>query len=102
MDPSDSNFVNNIVSVLPSNLQPGQTVVFCYEPDRKVKMKFIGGNSFEVISGGTSKLLTGDIIECGGFYINYPFIATRVLRNGEELGQYMAAESFGISSVEVL
>ena len=101
LDPSDSNFVNDIVSVLPSNLQPGQTVVFCYEPDRKIIMKFIGGNSFEVISGGTSKLQAGDILECGALILHFPFIATKVTRDGEELGQYMSAEAFGLSSIEV-
>ena len=94
----DSDFESE-PNIVVSNLSPGSIVGFEYLPDRKVRLRFIGNQEFEVVESVNGSLREGDIISVSSFIENTPLIVSKVMRDGTDLGRYTAGKVSGISSL---
>ena len=94
----DSDFEKD-PDIKVSALRPGSIVGFEYLPDRKVKLRFLGGSEFEVLACENGSLKEGDVITISSFVENSPLIANSVVRNGVDLGRYTAGKVSGISNL---
>lgn len=101
VSPGDSGFTVKD-GILSSDLTAGQRIVFTYAPDREVEIEYMGGNRYEVIQSSGSSLKAGDTIEMGGLHCSFPMVASSVIREGKDMGQYHAAEKLGIASIKLI
>lgn len=101
MSPGDSGFAAKD-GFLSAELTPGQRIVFTYAPDREVEIEYQGNSRYSVISSNGSSLKPGDMMEMGGLHCSFPLVASAVIRDGRDLGQYHAAEKLGIASIKLV
>ena len=94
----DSDFEKK-PDIVVSNISLGSIVGFEYLPDRKVRLCFIGDTEFEVLESENGSLRKGDIITVSCFIENSPLIVSKVMREGSDLGRYIAGKVSGISSL---
>lgn len=80
----------------------GQKIELSYLPNRTLKIKYLGEYRFIVISSINSKLQTGDCFEARHLMLNYPLIASEVMRQGQCLGQLKAGNISGLTSIKLL
>lgn len=78
------------------SLPMGAIVKLYWRPDRECSIRHIDGNRFIVIESLNSKLIKGDIVECGSFTQNTPLYFNRVDRQSEELMTYIAGSATGV------
>lgn len=83
------------------SLQSGDTIVFCYSPDRMVHVKFIESNRFIVEKSMNSKLQQDDILSIDHFVLKCPLIINQVTRHGADIGKFTAGKVSGITSLQV-
>lgn len=99
--PGESGFSHR-KGVLSITISVGQLIQVTYAPDRIIEMKYLGDSKYLVTRSINSSLQEGDTLEIGGIYPHFPLIASNVMRNGQSLGTYCAAEHTGISSITLL
>lgn len=85
-----------------SDLELGSIIIIVYEPDRKIKFRYVGQNQFSVLESINSKLQPEDLVKIDSFNKGFELIASEVIRNGENLGSYISAKQGGIKSIEIL
>jgi len=78
----------------------GAKISFTYSPDRSVTLMFEGNNLYKVTESVNSKLQIDDIVEARHFVLNYPLIASNVVRNGKSLGKFTAGIVSGLTSLQ--
>ncbi len=78
------------------SLPTGAIVKLYWRPGRECSIRHIDGNRFIVIESLNSKLIKGDIVECGSFTQNTPLYFNRVDRQSEELMTYIAGSATGV------
>ena len=91
----NSDYLNNN-RLYTSSLNKDGIVVLLWEPDRKVIIKYLGLDLFEVAESINSKLEVGDKFICGHFIDNEPLYLTRLIRGNEILGDYVCGRGTGI------
>ena len=94
----DSDF-EETPDIKADSLAPGSIVGFEYLPDRKVKLRYLGGLEFEVSESVNSSLKVGDIATVACFIENSPLVVSYVSRGGVDLGRYTAGKVSGISNL---
>ena len=101
-DKGNSDFDSSDEEVRSTDLQPGAIVEITYLPDRKVSMKYLGNNHYQVEESQNSKLQVGDELEIQNFVLHHPLLVLNVWRSGESMGQFTAGRVSGLSSVRIL
>lgn len=101
-DKGNSDFDAVDGEVRSGNLKEGQQVEFTYLPDRKVRMRYLGNNRYQVVESLKSKLQVGDEVVVLNFILNHPLLVMNVWRSGVSLGQFTAGRISGLSSLVVL
>ena len=101
-DKGNSDFDSSDEEVRSADLQPDAIVEITYLPDRKVSMKYLGNNHYQVEESLNSKLQVGDELEIQNFVLHHPLLVLNVWRCGEPLGQFTAGRVSGLSSVMIL
>lgn len=76
-------------------------LIICWNPNRRIHLKHSGEGVYEVKEAENSKLLKGDILVLSQVAEGFPFMVSDVRRAGHSLGNYTAAQTEGVSSVEV-
>lgn len=94
---SNSNFGNTTDTLDLETLQAGRIIQVSYQPNRRVFLEYQGDNRFLVIESVNSKLRKGDLLETAYIVNGYPLLATNVIRNGENLGNFTAGKAQGIT-----
>ena len=94
----DSDFEEN-PDISSADLTPGDTVSFEYLPDRRVRLRYLEANNFEVLECENGSLRKGDIVAVSSFIENSPLIVSRVMRDDSDLGRYTAGKVSGISNL---
>lgn len=80
-----------------SDLKGGEVVTFRYLPEREVKLEYSGDDLFRVMSSeGGGSLRVGDIVSVSRFSLGHPLIIDHVIREGKDLGRYVAGKVSGI------
>ncbi len=73
-----------------------------YEPNRFLKLRYLGDSKFELLEVLNSKLKEKDILVVSHIVRNYPLFLSNVIRQGKFLGAYTAAKISGITSIRIL
>lgn len=81
------------------NLTVNQKLVLTYDPKRTVEAIYTGGRWLKVTNSQNSKLLAGDDICIRVLVKGMAMIADHVIRNGQELGTFMAGKTGGITDI---
>ena len=74
----------------------GQLVTVTYRPDRRLLMRREHDGCMQVLESLNSKLRVGDIAKISTIIEGYPLIVERVIRNGEDLGKFIAGQLQGV------
>lgn len=98
----DNSDIDICHEITVAELKKGMKVEFQYYPDRKVILEYIGGKVFTVIACSNSKLHNGDVVEVNNFYLNYPLIINRVMRNGLNIGRFTAGKISGLTYLKII
>lgn len=101
-DKGNSDFDASDEEVRSVDLQPKTCVEITYQPDRKVKIQYLGDLRYRVVDSQNSKLQVNDEVEIQNFVLHHPLLVLNVWRNGESLGQFTAGRVSGLSSINVL
>ena len=80
----------------------GKEISIEWQPRRRIMIRHLGNGKYSVVKAENSKLLSGDILSLSQIRVGFPFIVKEVTRNGVSLGNYTAALSEGISSIEII
>jgi len=90
-------------AVEASSLKEGARLLLGWAPNRIVRLKFLGGNSFEVESAENAKLQVGDRFDASEFILGAPlFIASLRRADGSVTPPYVAAKVEGLNVLEVI
>lgn len=79
-----------------------QRIKIEWEPNRKILLQHKTGYEYEVISSENSKLIEGDILTLSEIAVGFPFMVKNVVRDGNDLGNYIASPKLGIKNIEIL
>ena len=90
-----SEFIS-IESIESDNLAPDTELILRYNPDRKLKLKYIGNGTFLVLISQNSKLNEGDILKISQLVRGFELYVGEVVRDGRSLGSYIGAKQGGI------
>lgn len=88
--------------VIASELETGTKVLLGWQPDRLVKLVYLGQFKFAVIESIHSKLHEGDVLEIASILFGHPLYIGRIERSGEYLQSYVAGRTNGINRLEVI
>ena len=95
---SDFNTLSNFIDL---NSQPvGREFIIKWEPDRVIKIRHMGDGVYRVEESFKSKLLKGDLLSLSQIAEGFPFMVKEVVREGQILGSYTAAQTEGVLSIE--
>ncbi|MDE5773617.1 MAG: hypothetical protein K2H86_04080 [Muribaculaceae bacterium] len=97
---TESGFIRNTI-VNISELQPGDTVSMKWNPNRSMTLRYLGCEKFEVFEQENSSLRVGDTFRSLAIRDGYPIYCKDVVRNNENLGDYIAGEENGIFSLHL-
>jgi len=97
----NSDFEQDPRNVDAAALAAGARVSFRYHPDRKVAMKHLGAGRFRVTASEHSKLRAGDIVTVRSFCPGYPLSADSVVRDGVDLGPFVAGKVAGLTDLHI-
>ncbi len=97
---SGNNSINSDYIKSPTlyvtSLAKGNIVKLMWDPNRCVRVKYLGDDMFEVVESVNSKLSEGDRFCCGCFIDGEPLYLTRLVRNDQALGAYVCGQDGGI------
>ena len=75
----------------------GTMIEITYLPDRRLIIKYLGGNSYLIVESQNSKLLSGDLLHIEHIVRGYPLLVSEVVRDGASLGSFTAGKAQGIN-----
>ena len=67
-----------------------------YEPNRRLKLRYLGDSKFELLEVVNSKLMEKDIVVVSHIVRDYPLFLANVIRQEKNLGTYIAAKISGL------
>ena len=95
-DKSDSSFKTGKDHLTATDIPNGQDIEIRYFPNRRIVITHLNDYSFVVKSSENSKLEAGDKLHLSHIVTGYPLFVAKVIRNGENLGQFSAGKKQGI------
>ncbi len=99
----DSRFFGGTL-VRSEDLEPGKELILCWNPDRRVKIEYMGDDLFRVVDSGGSKLENGDRFTAKAFIQGQPLYLTEIIRGTGDASvkAYVAGLRGGLTSIMVL
>ena len=88
--------------LIPEELTPGTLVELGWEPDRLVRVEYLGGQNFRVIESRNSKLQKGDVFEASSLMTGYPLCLSGVLRDGKLTSPFVGGKKGGLTIVRTV
>lgn len=98
---SSSEFFN-IERLDVESLAVETKIKIAYEPNRIIELNYVGDFNFKIETSINSKLQVGDIVKITNFVKNFPLLISEVKRNYQNLGQYRAGKSGGLSEIKII
>lgn len=95
----ESGFITNSVVDI-SKLVSGDLISFRWNPGRVITLRCRGKEIFEVIEQENSSLRIGDYFRIPYIREGYPIYCKDVIRDSENLGDYIAGEETGIHALK--
>ena len=87
--------------VMSSDLDEGRVVLLQWNPNRLVRLRYLGDSRFTVIESINSKLREGDVFEMGCFILGHPMLIPGIQRNGQTTAPYIAGRKDGLTRIEL-
>ena len=100
-DPSFESGFFTTRFIVSDELSEGDTVTVGWAPNRLVKLLYLGGSSYRVVSSENSKLRIGDEFSASQFMLGYPLFVDRILREGEYTPSYVAGKIDGLNCLKI-
>ena len=88
--------------LIPEELTPGTLVELGWEPDRLIRVEYLGNNRFRVFENRNSKLQVGDEFEAASFMTGYPLCLSGVLRGGQWTSPFIGGKNGGLTIVRIV
>ncbi|MBD5386996.1 hypothetical protein HDR70_03805 [bacterium] len=88
-------------TVSAEKLDPDDEIIISWDPDRKIKIKYLGNYNFEVISNSNSKLEEGLKFRCLNFSKGLPFVVY-IVDEDEGHKNYIGGKKWGIKSLSLI
>ena len=83
-------------------LSKGERIHIAYAPDRDLLLTYLGDKRFIVNESVNSKLHKGDEVFIGYMARGVEIFASKVIRDGSDLGAYRAAKYGGLTMLEIV
>lgn len=100
---SDISLFTPVDSIESVDLKAGTQIQVTYDPNRIYFISYLGDNKFIVNEiEGSKNIKQGDILTLSQMAVGFPLIVTRVEREGNNLGKYVAAQERGLKSIEIM
>lgn len=87
--------------VSTSDLEQGCSIVIGWNPNRVVRLKYLGDSKLKVISSENSQLKVDDEFEASSLILGHPLYIARIFRNGEYTPSYVAGNNGGLTTLDV-
>ena len=85
------------------DLDRGTQLRVTYDPNRVFFLTYLGDFKFIVNDvEGSRNILKGDLLNISQLAVGHRFVASHVVRDGEDLGTYESAKFRGLKSIEVM
>lgn len=91
-----------VEEIISDELEIGSQVAIAYEPDRTVVLTYIGDDYYIVNESIKSSLMKGDKVKVTNLAYGFKFLASEVIRHGQNLGAYTSAKMGGLTRVEII
>lgn len=88
--------------LISEELTQGTLVELGWEPDRLVRVEYLGGQNFRVIESRNSKLQKGDVFEASSLMTGYPLCLSGVLRDGKLTSPFIGGKKGGLTIVRIV
>lgn len=88
-------------AIYPPDLSMNTHIAIDYEPRRHVVLTVVSDGLCHVESVNGGKLQTGDLLDVPMVVHGQPFIAKRLIRNGEDIGTYTGGIEGGVTALWV-
>lgn len=95
----ESEFIESD-TISTDRLNIDDELIVSWDPDREVKLKYLGNNIFEVISNSNSKLKQGMRLRCLSFSRGLPFLSY-IIDAKDEYKNYIGGKKLGIKSLSL-
>lgn len=94
------HFASKYVTV--SEIAAGQELIIGWNPNRLVRISYLGDFRFRVLSSDNSQLQIGDEFETTSFSLGFPLYLPFIGRSGKKLPSYIAGSLNGLTTLELL
>lgn len=92
-----SNFFYGHKQITTEQLQPGDTLIVMWKPDRMISLRYSGNDVWIVIESRSSKLSVGDTFKCHIFVEHQPLVLVDLVHEGLPPCGYICGKNGGIS-----
>lgn len=86
----------------PEELTEGDLVEIGWDPNRLVRLEYLGNFRFKVLLSENSKLREGDEFSLASVICGYPLYIDRILRDGNATSSYVAGKNGGITVARIV
>lgn len=86
--------------VSSDQMEPGQTLLIGWEPNRLVTLEYLGEQRWKVLRSENAKLQAGDQFVASQFLLGYPLFLDRVWRAGAWTPSYVAGKRNGLTVLQ--
>ncbi len=97
---SDSDFFTPFM-VASSEVEVGSVIEIGWNPDRFLKLEYLGGSRYKVTHCENSKLAAGDEFTVVNFMLGYPLYIPSVMRDGKILSSFVGGKNGGITILTI-
>lgn len=100
---ADISIFTPIDSIESLELKAGVQIQVTYDPNRIFILSYLGDNKYIVNEiEGSKNIKQGDVLMISQLAVGFPLIVSQVVREGKNLGKYVAAQERGLKSIEIM
>ncbi len=92
-----SNFFYGHKQISTDKMQPGDTLIVMWKPDRMISLRYSGNDDWMVTESRNSKLSVGDTFKCHVFVEHQPLVLVDLVHEGLPPCGYICGKDGGIT-----
>ena len=96
---TDTSAYVDATYISASDVPDGGILSLGWAPDRLVRLRKTGAQSWQVVASYNSKLREGDCFEASSFFKGLPLFVPAVYRDGQTLPSYIAGKKDGLNKL---
>lgn len=98
---TDTSAYVDATYISASDVPDGGILSLGWAPDRLVRLRKTGAQSWQVVASYNSKLREGDCFEASSFFKGLPLFVPAVYRDGQTLPSYIAGKKDGLNKLVI-